>query len=200
MWKRGEEERERRERKEGEGGGRSGKEIAVEVSVGVLDAEIVEKFNGGVTSNVEPVRDYARVETLGSVPLRLLKKLSAEKDGRSSSVAGYVVLSCCSSSYHAGGRVLNLHLMEENISGLRSSKREDIWEERGRGREVLGELEGGKCFGYVILCYLGVVVFQIWRRGGNVQLLGFREEGREGCFLLTLVALWKGGCGRYTMI
>lgn len=56
------------------------------------------------------------MQSLASVPLRLLQQLSAEEDGGGRAVSGDVVLGCGGSGDHAGGGMLDLHLVEEDIA------------------------------------------------------------------------------------
>eukprot|EP00091_Calanus_sinicus_P009652 TRINITY_DN22491_c0_g1_i1.p1 TRINITY_DN22491_c0_g1~~TRINITY_DN22491_c0_g1_i1.p1 ORF type:complete len:131 (-),score=29.11 TRINITY_DN22491_c0_g1_i1:23-415(-) len=58
------------------------------------------------------------VETLGDVEVCLLQELSNKEDSGGGSISGDVVLSCGSSGDQTGSWVLDLHLMEKDISVL----------------------------------------------------------------------------------
>ena len=91
----------------------------------IVNLEPVEELNSGVPGRVEAVGDDAGVEAFRSVPLSLLKELSAKKYGRSGTITGDVILGGGRARDHASGGVLNLHLVEEDVA-------------------VFGELRGGE--------------------------------------------------------
>jgi hypothetical protein len=79
---------------------------------------ILEYLENMLLGEIEAVGDHARVKALGKVTLGLVEELAAKEHGRSSSIAGDVVLSGGGACDKCSSRMLDLHLVEEDVAIL----------------------------------------------------------------------------------
>ncbi|KAG9527101.1 hypothetical protein KCV07_g393, partial [Aureobasidium melanogenum] len=82
------------------------------------ELELVKELEGLGLCKVVTVGDDSGVEAFGDVALSLLEKLADEDDSRGSTVTSDVVLCSGSAGNHDGGRVLDLHLAQQDTAIL----------------------------------------------------------------------------------
>ena len=80
--------------------------------------ELLEEFQTLQLCCLDTVHDASRVDTLTKVSLGLSHELTDEKDVGGGSITNNIILSSGCTTDHSGGRVLDLHLVEEDSSVL----------------------------------------------------------------------------------